>query len=146
MAKKKMAKKKPTGAAAIKTVEGNEAPAASGAKKPGDRGFISEAIRAFDEATPGVGPTEAAKTLTDKFKVEFSPTMVSNVRAAAGNKKAKGKPGRKAKDASGAGNSSPKASGSSIEAAMTLVTTAGGIEAAKEALKTLEAFAKTVNG
>jgi len=134
-------KKKPTGAAAIKTIEDSATPAGP---KPGERGFKTSAIKAYHAANPGVGPTKIAEALTAQFKEEFSPSLVSNILG--GGNKPKGKPGRKPKGEAGAAPVAKQAAQGSIEAAMTLVTTAGGIEQAKAALKTLEAFAKTVGG
>jgi len=139
MAKKKMAKKKPTGAAAIKVISDEAPAAAGGAKKPGDHGFIADAIRAAAEANPGASVPDLQAKLAEKYPDQGFDKKYNMIYATikkGGKKtKAKGKPGRKAKDASGAGNASAPGP---IELAAKLVQAAGSMAEAKKALQTVE--------
>ena len=48
----------------------------------------AQTIREFAAANPGIGPTEIAKTLSEKHGVTFAPSQVSNTLGAKKKKKA----------------------------------------------------------
>jgi hypothetical protein len=57
---------------------------------------VSQAIREYLKANKDVGPTEAAKTITEQLGKPVSPTYVSNIKSTMnGAPKKKGKRGRK---------------------------------------------------
>jgi hypothetical protein len=57
---------------------------------------VSEAIRDYLKANSGVGPTAAAKAISDKIGQKVSPTYVSNIKSTMnGAAKTKGRKGRK---------------------------------------------------
>jgi hypothetical protein len=141
MAKKKAAKK-PQGTAAIQVIEDSPAPAteAGAAKKPGERGFIAEAIRAAIEDNPKLGVTELQAKLQEKYPKEGFDKKYNMIYSTLKNKggkkeKAAGKPGRKP------GKASAAPSGQSpISAALALVVASGSLQGAKQALEDLAAI------
>ncbi|MEN1677945.1 MAG: hypothetical protein AAGJ46_00020 [Planctomycetota bacterium] len=109
-------------------------------KKASGKVNKSQAIRDYDKANPGQGPTAIAKALSAKG-IDVSPPQVSNVLSAAGKKKTKKrkpgpkpgpKPGRKAAAATG------KVSVDSLVDAKNFAEKVGGVDAAKELLTTLK--------
>lgn len=99
----------------------------------------SAAIKEYLTKNPGVGPADAAADLTKKLGVEVTPTYVSNIKFHMQH--AGGKRGKRKKSRAGANGAGALAT---VNAAVDFVKAAGGIDAAKAALATVEQIGDAV--